>query len=121
LKISGETMTQIKVVRVNKAQNNFTHYIDRAWAGLLESPFHNPFHVGKDGTRREVLEKFAAYWYAPERLALRRTALIMIQDGDILGCWCRDTRAIEPTKDLYCHGDIIAGYLAWRRAEETLF
>lgn len=101
----------VKVVRVNKAQNNFTHYIGRAWAGLLESPFHNPFHVGKDGTRREVLEKFAVYWYAPSQVAFRRTALIMIQDDDIIGCWCHP---------LSCHGDIIAGYLAWHRAEETL-
>lgn len=108
----------IKVVRVNKAQTNFTQYIGRAWAGMLESPFHNPFHVGKDGTRREVLEKFAAYWYAPERVALRKTALIMIQNDDILGCWCRDSSVSE---DLYCHGDIIAGYLNWRRAEKLLF
>ena len=102
----------IKVVRINKARNNFTTYIGRAWAGLVESIFHNPFRIGRDGTRAEVIVKFAEYWYAPEQEALRKTALIMIQDDDILGCYCAPLR---------CHGDIIAGYLEWKRMEPTLF
>ena len=113
----GNSMS-IQVVKVNKQQNNFTHYIGRRWAGLPESPFHNPFHEGKDGGRDEVLEKFAVYWYSSERLALRRTALVMIQDDDSLGCWCR---SFPICQELYCHGDIIKGYLEWKRAEPTLF
>ena len=51
----------VKVVKINQKQINFTLYIGRKWAGFPESIFCNPFHVGKDGTREEVLEKFAAY------------------------------------------------------------
>jgi len=95
----------VSVVKINKARNNFTHYIGRDWAGFAQSPLHNPFHVGKDGDREEVLLKFIDYWYAPEQRRLRRMAMIMIPDGSILGCWC---------KPLQCHGDIIAGYLMYK-------
>jgi hypothetical protein len=65
----------VKVVKINQKQINFTLYIGRKWAGFPESIFCNPFHVGKDGTREEVLEKFAAYWCAPEQKSLRDMAL----------------------------------------------
>lgn len=94
----------LKVVKVNSKQNNFTLYCGRAWAGLPESAFHNPFHVGKDGTLEEVIAKFAAYWYAPEQWDLRRAAWYLAED-EVLGCWC---------KPRACHCDIIAGYLEWR-------
>lgn len=83
-------------------------YIGRAFAGWPESPFHNPFHVGRDGTRAEVLAKFIEYWYAPEQAALRMAAL-QFSENEILGCWCRP---------LSCHGDIIVGYVQWKRQEE---
>ena len=98
----------IRVVKVNTKRPNFSIYIGREWAGLSESPFHNPFHVGKDGSRDEVILKFIGYWYAPKQWKLRETALIMIGPDDILGCWC---------KPLQCHGDIIAGYVTWRRKD----
>lgn len=90
----------------------FHHYIGRAWGGYPESPFHNPFHIGKDGTRAEVIAKFAAYWYAPERGLLRQYALLTIRDDDTLGCWCYPCE---------CHGDIIAGYVNWKRQETRLW
>lgn len=96
----------IKVVHCQKSP--FTCYIGRAFAGHSESPFHNPFHVGKDGTRAEVMLKFANYFYSPAGRALRLKALVLIPDGSVLGCWCR-------TKHPECHGDIIAGYLNWKR------
>jgi len=95
----------VTVVKINHEHANFTHYIGREWAGIPESPFHNPFHLGKDGNRDEVLLKFIFYWYAPEQKNLRDLARIMIDPNARLGCWC---------KPLDCHGDIIAGYLNWR-------
>lgn len=101
----------IKIVKVNREQNNFTRYCGRSWAGLPESLFHNPYHVGKDGNRKQVLRKFAEYWYAPAQAGLRKKALEMISDDDILGCWCRP---------LNCHLDIIVGYVEWKRNERQV-
>lgn len=84
-------------------------YIGRPFGGWPGSDFHNPFHLGKDGNRAEVLAKFAAYWYAPEQAALRQRALRMPED-QILGCWCHP---------LPCHGHIIAGYINWKRQEAS--
>ena len=101
----------ISVVRINAKRSNFTDYIGRSmpggWgggAGLPQSVFHNPFRIGRDGTREEVLLKFIEYWYAPEQWDVRRAAWYLSEDA-VLGCWCKPEA---------CHGDIIAGYLAWR-------
>ena len=102
----------VRITKVNTQRNNFTHYIGREFHGIPESAFHNPFHIGVDGSREEVLEKFAVYWYAPEQKRLRQAALVMIHDNDVLGCWCHP---------LLCHGDFISGYLAWKREEPSLF
>jgi Domain of unknown function (DUF4326) len=100
----------VSVVKINREQNNFTCYIGRDWAGLPQSIFHNPYHVGKDGDREEVLLKFAEYWFSPKNWRLRRAAQIMINPlEDVLGCWC---------KPLSCHGDIIEGYLLWKLGQD---
>ena len=59
-------------------------------------PFGNPFAIGRDGTRTEVIEKFE-HWLRnqPELLARVRAEL----PGKVLGCWC----APRP-----CHGDVLA-------------
>jgi hypothetical protein len=84
---------------VHCKKQNFDIYIGRAHSDFPEgSPFCNPFIIGKDGARNEVIEKYEEYL---------RQALIEIPgldeellklDGKILGCWC------FPKK---CHGDII--------------
>ena len=99
----------IHVVKVNQKHSNFTHYIGRAWAGLPSSMYHNPFHLGKDGDRVEVLLKFAEYWYSPEQKPLRDKALMMFSSDSVLGCWCHP---------LLCHGDIEAGYVNWKHHKE---
>lgn len=98
----------IKVVNIrfwNPASHPEFQYIGRACWGRSESIFHNPFRIGRDGTREEVIAKFAAYWYAPEQYWLRLRAGQEILLDDVLGCWCHP---------LSCHGDIIAGYLTWK-------
>lgn len=82
-------------------RSKFTTYIGRACAEFPESIFHNPFRIGKDGTRAEVIAKFAAYFYAPEQWDLRLATWHLSEDV-ILGCWCHPEA---------CHGDIIAGYV----------
>jgi len=83
-------------------------YIGRAYSMEHESPYHNPFRIGKDGDRDEVLLKFIIYWYADEQRALRERAYRELPFR-ILGCWC---------SPLPCHGDIIAGYVNWREMME---
>jgi len=102
----------IKVVKVNRSTTRFTIYIGRAWAEYRTSRFHNPFHIGADGEREEVIAKFAVYWYASEQRGLREHALERIGSDAILGCWCHPQQ---------CHGDIIAGYITWKRQEATLW
>jgi hypothetical protein len=100
----------ISVCHVRK-QNEF-FYIGRRWAEFEESPFHNPFHIGKDGDRKEVLLKFTVYWYAPAQAWLRLLALRTVLSDTKLGCWCHPQT---------CHGDIISGYLNWKRRPRSLF
>jgi hypothetical protein len=87
-------------------------YIGRAYSMMPQSPYHNPFHVGKDGTREEVYLKFAVYWYAEEQRELRAKARAELPFR-ILGCWCK-----LRVKSELCHGDIEAGYVNWREVFE---
>lgn len=59
------------------------------------SKWGNPFAIGKDGSREEVIAKYEA-WIAsrPELLA----ALPELA-GQTLGCWCAPKT---------CHGDVLA-------------
>lgn len=54
----------------------------------------NPFKVGRDGTREEVIEKFREYG---EEKGLKTEAYKL--RGKYLGCFC---------KPLACHGDVLA-------------
>lgn len=82
-------------------------YIGRrnALLKLETSPYHNPFVVGVDGTREQVLEKFEEYWYAPKQEALRVQAIVELS-GKNLKCWCKRRK-----KSYACHGDIIIEFL----------
>jgi hypothetical protein len=104
----------VKVVKVRAWSSCYLGviYIGRTWAGWRATVFYSPFHIGEDGTREDVIVQFIEYWYAPEQAWLRAKALQLIRENDILGCWC---------KPLACHGDIIAGYLNWKRQEATLW
>jgi hypothetical protein len=59
------------------------------------SPWGNPFVIGQDGTREEVIEKFRVYLLSrPDLMEQVKTEL----RGKDLVCFC----APEP-----CHGDIL--------------
>jgi hypothetical protein len=77
----------IKVVHCKKEP--FDIYIGRG------SKWGNPYKIGKDGTREEVIKKYAAYIMdSPELIK----DLPELRDK-VLGCWCK------PQK---CHGDILS-------------
>ena len=71
--------------------------IDRA------SIFGNPFHLGRDGDRTTVLEKYRTYFLrrVDDDAEFRRRVLEL--RGKKLGCWCAPK---------LCHGMIIAEWLA---------
>lgn len=87
------------VVHVRKALFEQGHldcvYIGRDYAEFYDEGWSNPWHVGKDGTRAEVLAKYRA-WLLDNPYLLARLPLLK---DKVLGCWCKpDT----------CHGDVLA-------------
>lgn len=54
----------------------------------------NPFIIGPDGTREEVIRKYEDWIRGKPELMASLHEL----KGKILGCWCRPKR---------CHGDIL--------------
>jgi len=58
------------------------------------SKWGNPFKIGKDGNREEVIELYRNYIIATPHLLLSLPEL----RGKILGCWCAPKA---------CHGDVL--------------
>jgi len=58
------------------------------------SKWGNPFIVGKDGTRKEVMKKYKLYIISNKKLFNELSEL----QGKVLGCWC---------KPKSCHGDVL--------------
>lgn len=69
------------------------------------TPYGNPYHIGRDGDRAEVIAKFETYF--KERLQTDPQFWFQVRSlsGQELACHC---------KPMDCHGDIIAAYLEHR-------
>lgn len=61
--------------------------------------FGNPFVIGKDGNRSDVLAKYEHWIWMPEQVELRQRMMKELRGKDLL-CWC----APKP-----CHAHIILG------------
>lgn len=72
---------------VHCKRNSYDVYIGRP------SLWGNPFEIGKDGTREEVIEKYRDSIDNNMRLLIKSTL-----QGKVLGCWCAPKG---------CHGDIL--------------
>ncbi len=83
------------VVNIYKTKDLNYIYIGRG------SPFGNPFVIGKDGTREEVIEKYRSYFKGKLEDPTFRTMVLRLR-GKRLGCFC---------KPKACHGDIIKEWL----------
>jgi hypothetical protein len=59
------------------------------------SKWGNPFQIGKDGSREEVIDKYIQWLIEQPQLMASLNEL----RGKVLGCWCSP----QP-----CHGDILA-------------
>lgn len=73
---------------VHCKQENYDVYIGRP------SKWGNPFSIGKDGTRKEVIKKYRNYILSNKKLMNELHEL----EGKVLGCWC---------KPRACHGDVL--------------
>lgn len=61
------------------------------------TPFGNPFAIGPDGTREEVVAKYAAWIEAPEQDTLKKQVRRELRGFDLV-CWCAP---------LACHADVL--------------
>ena len=77
---------------VNRRDDPYDVYIGRP------SKWGNPYKIGRDGTRAEVIAKYEEW---VRRRSDLMAALPELQ-GRVLGCWCK-VRGHEP-----CHGDVLA-------------
>ena len=76
---------------VNKRTQTFNVYIGRG------SKWGNPFNIGRDGTREDVIRKYEWHLFnSPELMAALPELL-----GKCLGCYC---------SPLPCHGDVLKRY-----------
>lgn len=79
-------MEEMNVVHCKKAKYDI--YIGRP------SKWGNPFEIGRDGTREEVIAKYRAWVVTKPDLMKSLPEL----KGKVLGCWCHP----KP-----CHGDVL--------------
>jgi len=82
-----------KVYSIYKPHPSDAVLVDR------RTKFGNPFVIGKDGTREQVIDKYELWIWQPEQAALRRQMLWELKGKDLL-CHCAPKE---------CHADIILG------------
>jgi len=94
---------------VNKYKEKYTHYIGRG------SRFGNPFMIGKDGNREEVILLYEEYIrkLIEEKIEGKNNpklpnAIYDLPEDAILGCYCKPKN---------CHGDIIIKI--WKEAHNV--
>jgi hypothetical protein len=61
-------------------------------------PFGNPYVIGSDGDRDEVIRKFRMYFYQRLKIDPEFKTKVEALRGRTLGCYCAP---------LSCHGDVI--------------
>lgn len=94
----------MSIVHCKKAP--YDVYIGRGRCPRSGEPGHwgNPFRVGRDGTREEVIARYAGWLrdeVDDERVTLEELAAL---DGKVLGCWCAPEA---------CHGEVLERASAW--------
>lgn len=92
--MNQENLTTVVNIRTHKGCD--VRYIGRG------SIYGNPFKIGEDGTREEVIEKYKAYLY--DRISWDGHFKERVESlrGCVLGCFC---------KPQACHGDVIKEFL----------
>ena len=103
----------LEVVNVKKViSSDDLVYIGRKCGTFRGSPLGNPFKIGTDGSRDEVIEKYRVWlWKMIKSKDVRvcnelRLLVEKIRNGEkvLLGCWCKPSA---------CHGDIVVRAVRW--------
>lgn len=81
-------MSETEITVVNKYKSKYDVYIGRG------TVWGNPFVIGKDGDRAEVIEKYEQYLSENKQLIARLTELL----GKRIACFCAPQA---------CHGDVL--------------
>lgn len=84
------------VVHCNR--DEFDVYIGRPCHGHAGSKWANPFRIGRDGNRTEVIEKYRNWIVTQVDLM----ACLGELKNKRLGCWCHPKE---------CHGDFLAAFV----------
>lgn len=85
---------------VNKKHSSYDVFIGRP------SKWGNPYRIGYDGTRDEVIAKYSRWLW--EQIKSEKISIddLLNLDGKRLGCYC---------KPLPCHGDIVVKAVNWAK------
>lgn len=89
-------MTQV----VNKRYEQYDVYIGRG------SKWGNPYIIGVDGNRAEVIAGYRIWLWQQIREGKITLADLRSLDGKRLGCYC---------SPLPCHGDVLVGAIEWSK------
>jgi len=98
-------MTKTKVVHCNK--DSYDILIDRT------TMWGNPFKIGKDGDRTDVIVKFDLWLNGKDFVDFKQPKLQKILnnidqlDGQTIACWCKPRE---------CHGDIYVKFIEYRKS-----
>ncbi|CAF0871380.1 unnamed protein product [Rotaria sp. Silwood1] len=88
--VVSQTTNKPRTIVVHCKKSNYDVYIGRP------SDWGNPFVIGKDGDRADVIEKYRSWiMRQPDLLARAKKEL----RGQRIACWCKPEA---------CHGDILA-------------
>ena len=93
-------MKSSKTTVVNIYKEPFDIYIGRGRG----SKWGNPFVIGKDGTREDVIAKYKLYLWEQMKVGNITRLDLLELDNQRLGCFC---------KPQACHGDVIAKAVEW--------
>lgn len=73
-------------------------FIEKVRFPKTSSIFANPYKVGSDGTREEVIQKYETYIRGRLQSEPALVEQLRSMKGKTLGCWCKPEA---------CHGDVL--------------
>jgi hypothetical protein len=73
-------------------------FVDKVRFPKNSSKFANPYKIGKDGTRDEVIAKYKTYMLEKVESDSSLKEELLEMKGKTLGCWCKPDA---------CHGDVL--------------
>lgn len=74
------------------------------------SKWGNPFSIGKDGNREEVIEKYKKWLWSAIKADRIEIHELLELDGKVLGCWCSPAA---------CHGEVLINAIQWAKGEQS--